>query len=237
MRITGRPLAGITAIAVAAGLAAVTAPGDPRSGCPGARLGGDRARVAGTALGHGPVHTGTGALPVIHQHGRRPRRPQSLTRANSSETAAVARAAHDVLVEYFPAASGTLDGTLAYSLALIPDGPAKPEGSRSAPRRPTNSPPHESATAGTIPRSSTPRNRTSASGSTHDRCQWPGTASSIGSSAADPLPSTDQTRSAAPPTVRTWPRSKPTVAPARTPTRPRPRRSLTSRHSRSTATR
>lgn len=53
---------------------------------------------------------------------------KSLRRANSSETAAVAQAAHDVLVEYFPAASGTLDAMLADSLAGVPDGPAEARG-------------------------------------------------------------------------------------------------------------
>jgi hypothetical protein len=52
----------------------------------------------------------------------------SLRRAGSSETAAVAQAAHDVLVEYFPAASGTLDARLADSLAGVPDGPAETRG-------------------------------------------------------------------------------------------------------------
>lgn len=53
---------------------------------------------------------------------------KSLKRANSSETAALARAAHDVLVEYFPAASATLDARLAESLAGVPDGPAETTG-------------------------------------------------------------------------------------------------------------
>ena len=55
---------------------------------------------------------------------------KSLGTATSSEVAAVARAAHDVLVEYFPAAAATLDAKLADSLAGVPDGPAKSRGSQ-----------------------------------------------------------------------------------------------------------
>lgn len=52
----------------------------------------------------------------------------SLRAAGSSETAAVAQAAHDVLAAYFPAASGTLDARLAESLSGVPDGPAQDRG-------------------------------------------------------------------------------------------------------------
>lgn len=52
----------------------------------------------------------------------------SLKAANSSEAAAVARAAHDVLVEYFPGSAGTLAARLAESLADVPDGPAETKG-------------------------------------------------------------------------------------------------------------
>jgi hypothetical protein len=45
-----------------------------------------------------------------------------------SAPAAVAQAAHDVLVALFPAQSGVLDGKLATSLAAIPDGPAETGG-------------------------------------------------------------------------------------------------------------
>ena len=38
---------------------------------------------------------------------------KSLKTTSSSETAAIARAAHDVLAEYFPGATGTLDARLA----------------------------------------------------------------------------------------------------------------------------
>ncbi|HUR13494.1 MAG TPA: hypothetical protein VM097_03255 [Mycobacteriales bacterium] len=52
----------------------------------------------------------------------------SLKQQASSETAAVAQAAHDVLAEYFPAASGALDARLATSLDSVPDGEAKARG-------------------------------------------------------------------------------------------------------------
>lgn len=53
---------------------------------------------------------------------------RSLKAADSSETAAVAQAAHDVLTAYFPGASATLDARLADSLAGVPDGPAEDRG-------------------------------------------------------------------------------------------------------------
>lgn len=53
---------------------------------------------------------------------------KSIKTANSSEIAAVARAAHDVLVEYFPSSAETLDVKLAESLAEVPDGPAETAG-------------------------------------------------------------------------------------------------------------
>ena len=46
----------------------------------------------------------------------------------SSEEAAAAQAAHDVLVNYFPAQQTNLDADLQASLAAIPDGPAKING-------------------------------------------------------------------------------------------------------------
>jgi hypothetical protein len=46
----------------------------------------------------------------------------------SSPEAAAARAAHDVLVAYFPAAGASLDSALASSLAGIPDGTSKDNG-------------------------------------------------------------------------------------------------------------
>jgi hypothetical protein len=129
MKITHRRLAGITATAVAAGLTAVTAPGATPAAVAQQP---DSAEIAlawqGAALATVPFtpaqalylsFTSTAVDRAAHQ---------SLKRVNSSETAAVARAAHDVLVEYFPAASAPLDGTLADSLALVPDGPAKARG-------------------------------------------------------------------------------------------------------------
>jgi len=53
---------------------------------------------------------------------------KSMRRTRSSETAAVARAAHDVLVHYFPGSSGTLDGHLATSLASVSDPVARHRG-------------------------------------------------------------------------------------------------------------
>ncbi len=54
----------------------------------------------------------------------------SLRRRDSSETAAVAVAAHDVLAHYVPAAIGDLDTRLTASLALVPDGSAEDRGIR-----------------------------------------------------------------------------------------------------------
>jgi hypothetical protein len=48
----------------------------------------------------------------------------------ASPQAAAAVAAHDVLLEYFPASQSRLDTALATSLAEIPDGPAKVQGIR-----------------------------------------------------------------------------------------------------------
>ena len=48
--------------------------------------------------------------------------------AGSSAEAAAAKAAHDVLVAYFPAAAASLDAALASSLAGIPDGASKDDG-------------------------------------------------------------------------------------------------------------
>lgn len=53
---------------------------------------------------------------------------QSLSVDRSSETAAVAQAAHDVLVEYVPTAAATLDAKLVASLAGVPDGRAQDRG-------------------------------------------------------------------------------------------------------------
>ena len=53
---------------------------------------------------------------------------RSLRRERSSEAAAIAQAAHDVLAEYFPAARPTLDDRLAQTLGAVPDGPAEEQG-------------------------------------------------------------------------------------------------------------
>lgn len=52
----------------------------------------------------------------------------SLRAHSSSETAAVAAAAHAVLVHYFPSAAPKLDADLAATLAGVPDGPAEARG-------------------------------------------------------------------------------------------------------------
>ena len=52
----------------------------------------------------------------------------SLKAANSSETAAVAQAAHDVLLEYFPGAASALAAKLTQSLAGVPDGAGEDRG-------------------------------------------------------------------------------------------------------------
>ena len=52
----------------------------------------------------------------------------SASRFDSSETAAVATAAHDVLVHYVPAATAALDTQLTASLATVPDGTAEDRG-------------------------------------------------------------------------------------------------------------
>ncbi len=53
---------------------------------------------------------------------------KSMHRTRSSETAAVAQAAHDVLVHYFPGSAATLDGHLATSLAAVSDPVARHRG-------------------------------------------------------------------------------------------------------------
>ena len=54
-----------------------------------------------------------------------------------AEAAAVAIAAHDVLVEYFPASTAALDADLATSLAAIPDGTAERQGQQAGAGSPT----------------------------------------------------------------------------------------------------
>ena len=55
---------------------------------------------------------------------------RSAGRAHSSEAAAAATAAHDVLVEYFPTSAADLDAALAASLADVPDGRDEVAGTR-----------------------------------------------------------------------------------------------------------
>ncbi len=52
----------------------------------------------------------------------------SAERSDSSETAAVATAAHDVLLHYYPGAAAALDAQLVTSLAAVPDGRAEDRG-------------------------------------------------------------------------------------------------------------
>ena len=52
----------------------------------------------------------------------------SMRRHDSSETAAIATAAHDVLAHYVPAAVAALDARLATSLAGVPDGASEDRG-------------------------------------------------------------------------------------------------------------
>jgi hypothetical protein len=52
----------------------------------------------------------------------------SLGRRDVSAAAAAAVAAHDVLIEYFPASAANLNADLTASLAAIPDGPAESRG-------------------------------------------------------------------------------------------------------------
>jgi hypothetical protein len=123
-----RSLAGLTAAAVAAGLAAVVAPGTP-----GAAAGEpEPAEIAlawqGTALTTVPFSPAQALYLSFTSTAVDRAVRKSLKTANSSETAAVARAAHDVLAEYFPASAGALDARLAESLAGVPDGPAETSG-------------------------------------------------------------------------------------------------------------
>lgn len=122
-----RHLAGITTAVVAAGLAAAT-PGGPVA--VGAEP--EPAEIAlawqGTALATVPFSPAQSLYLAFTSTAVDRAVQKSLKTANSSETAAVARAAHDVLAEYFPASAGTLDARLAESLAGVPDGPAETRG-------------------------------------------------------------------------------------------------------------
>ena len=128
MKITRRHLAGITTAALAAGLAAASVPGTPAAGAQepeSAEIALEWQETALSTVPFSPAQalylsfTSTAVDRAVHK---------SLDRANSSETAAVARAAHDILVEYFPTASSALDAKLVDSLAGVPDGPAEAQG-------------------------------------------------------------------------------------------------------------
>jgi len=55
---------------------------------------------------------------------------KAVVRVNTSATAAVATAAHDVLLHYFPGSRANLDADLATSLAAVPDGDSQGNGAR-----------------------------------------------------------------------------------------------------------
>ena len=128
MNIIRRHLTGLTAAAAAAAAVAVAAPGTP--GAVAAEP--ESAEIAlawqGTALATVPFSPAQALYLSFTSTAVDRAVRKSLQRANSSETAAVAQAAHDVLVEYFPAAYRTLDAMLADSLAGVPDGPAEARG-------------------------------------------------------------------------------------------------------------
>lgn len=122
-----RYLAGITTAALGAGLAVAT-PG----GHGAVAVEPESAEIAlawqGTALATVPFSPAQGLYLAFTSTAVDRAVRKSIKTANSSETAALARAAHDVLVEYFPASAGTLDAKLAESLAAVPDGPAEATG-------------------------------------------------------------------------------------------------------------
>jgi hypothetical protein len=131
MNLLHRYLAGVTTAALAAVLVAglaVTAPGGP--GVAAAEP--EPAEIAlvwqGNALATVPFSPAQSLYLSFTSTAVDRAVRKSLKTATSSETAAVARAAHDVLVEYFPASAGTLDGKLAESLAGVPEGPARTTG-------------------------------------------------------------------------------------------------------------
>jgi hypothetical protein len=122
-----RYLTGITLAAVAAGLTVATPGG---SGAAAAEP--ESAEVAlawqGTALATVPFSPAQALYLSFTSTAVDRAVRKSLKTASSSEAAAVARAAHDVLVEYFPGSAGTLDAKLAETLATVPDGPAQDTG-------------------------------------------------------------------------------------------------------------
>jgi hypothetical protein len=122
-----RYLSGLTTAALAAGL--VAAPGVPGAVADTPTSAEVALDWQGTALATVPFSPAQAlylsfASTAVDRAARK-----SLRTAGSSEVAAVARAAHDVLVEYFPGSAGALADRLDASLAQVPDGPAETRGS------------------------------------------------------------------------------------------------------------
>ena len=126
MKLIHRQVAALTATAVAVALAAV--PGTPGA----AAAPPEPAEIAlvwqSTALTTVPFSPAQAMYLSFTSTAVNRAVRKSLKTANSSEAAAVARAAHDVLAEYFPSSAGTLGAKLAESLADVPDGPAQDAG-------------------------------------------------------------------------------------------------------------
>jgi hypothetical protein len=81
------------------------------------------------AIMHAAIYDAVNAIDRTHKH--------YLVRLNdvshsASQDAAAASAAHEVLISIYPSSQSTLDAQLQKSLALIPDGPDKTEGSTAA---------------------------------------------------------------------------------------------------------
>jgi hypothetical protein len=127
MKLLHRSVAGIATAAVTAGVV-LTAPGVP--GVAAAEP--EPAEVAlvwqGVALATVPFSPAQSLYLAFASTAVDRAVRHSLKADSSSETAAVATAAHDVLVEYFPGSETTLDTRLAESLATVPDGPAEDRG-------------------------------------------------------------------------------------------------------------
>ena len=128
MKLIHRAVVVLTATAVAVGLATVGASASGAAAAP------EPAEIAlawqGTALVTVPFSPAEALYLSFTSTAVDRAVRKSLKTANSSETAAVAQAAHDVLAEYFPASSAALDAKLAESLAGVPDGPAETTGAR-----------------------------------------------------------------------------------------------------------
>jgi hypothetical protein len=127
MNLIHRYLAGITTAAVAAGLT-FTAPGGPSAAAAEPGSAETALTWQGNALATVPFSPAQALYLSFTSTAVDKAVRKSLKTTGSSETAAIARAAHDVLAEYFPASAGTLDAKLAESLATIPDGSAQDTG-------------------------------------------------------------------------------------------------------------